>query len=231
MKNSFVEEKGILPASSFSPSQSCYYCGNNLDFTKHCHYCGHAFCKQHIIKTRVDENDPQLLHPICEKCEKTFIQKQIYEEFSAEKKHLEEEIFELRMKEKGINDEIDVKTETYEGIRNSKNKLLERLTNEVLDIGQQIEKWNHLNRAVEKEILQKNLEKEALEKEIEALEAVIKEFKDSSDERSPTGYGFVWEDGLVKKKEIIQAKNMNNKNWNEKFCCGCSANFLNCHIC
>ena len=84
----------ILDPAQYTPSFNCHLCGSNPTSPKSlqpCHFCGKYFCKSHLLKSRPDPNG-HILHPICSSCDKAYICKGIYEEFSNEKTNIELEI-------------------------------------------------------------------------------------------------------------------------------------------
>jgi len=209
--NVFLEGIELLDHSSYSTSTLCSLCGNFTSPSSYkplsnCHLCGNTFCKSHLIKTRPDPSNPNILHPFCEKCERSFICKLIYDDFIDQKICLEHEIADLKNQDFHLEEELIVKKETTDGIRKSKDKLIEDLTNEALNNGQEIEKTTQENRLLDKQSQMKSMEKESLLKELERIDILIKELSESQEEFSPSGYEYIWGDGLLKRKDTMNRK-------------------------
>ena len=226
-KLSLLQGLELFDPSSYSTSPNCFLCGSQSPSSSsspkqlsNCHMCGNTFCKFHLIKTRPDEHNQRILHPFCEKCERAFISKQIFDEFNDKKIKYEQEISEMKAEESILNQEILIKTETIDGIRRSKDQLISHLALEALSLGQDIEQVVSEGRGIEKELQAKNLEREALIKELERVEAVVKEMSESP-ESPMMGYEYIWGDGLMKKKE--EEKGKKRVRWEEGVCgCDCS---------
>lgn len=210
----------------------CYFCHFNPFSPKSlitCYFCDNPFCNQHILKTRPEPNNPERLQPICEKCERNLLIKTIYEDFTLEKSGLDLEIKDLKARKSLIDSEFLMKKDALEGIQRSKRLFIEKLTNEALGYGQEIEQISHENKTIEKELQNKLLEQEKLDQEIEGTEFLIKELLvNSPEETSPTGYGYIWDHGLLLKKQENEEGNKKKKDWKgegEGFC-GCLINAL-----
>ena len=187
-----------------SPPSPCQVCGgsgsSSLKAMLTCGFCKNIYCTSHIQKTRPDPKNPQFLSIICEKCEKDLLCKAIFEDFTKEKELLELEIADLTMKNVKFDQEILMKNEAFEGIKHEKDDFIEKLTNEALSFGQEIECFSQKNRGFLKEIKEKMIEKENLDKENEGLEVLLKELLENPEEMNPTGYEYIYEEGLLKKK-------------------------------
>ena len=226
MSKHFLLGLELSDPSSFSTSQLCFLCGSLSPTSSsprqmsNCHLCGNTFCRTHLIKTRPDELNPQLLHPFCEKCERAFVSKQIFDEFNEQKIRLEQEISEMKSQESNLDQEILIKSEMIDGIRRSKDQLISQMALEALSLGQDIEKVVSEGRGIEKELQTKNIEKDALIKELERVETMVKGMSESP-ESSPSGYEYIWSDGLMKKKD--DGKVQKGGRWEEGVCgCACS---------
>jgi len=208
-----------MELTNSSPSSPCQACGSGFSSPKAentCNFCNKTYCKSHIQKTRPNAKNPQILSAICEKCEKNMIFKGIFDDFSKEKECLEGEIAELTSKNMNFDEEILMKKEAFEGIKHEKDVFIEKLTNETLGLGQEIEFYSEKARISLKEYKEKLIEKEALDQENEGLVVLLKELLENPEEMSPTGYGYIYEDGLLKRKELNRKKCCENQ-W--FFCC------------
>lgn len=186
----------------FSTETLCFLCGLECNALKTCAFCDKRFCSAHIAKTRRDfSGNSAFSREICAKCEEIELSKQLFREFSTEKALLEQEIALLQGKERESEAELLIKTETFQGIQAAKDRFIDKLTTESLDFGQKIEDLAHENRQISREIREKDRQRREILQEIELCEQLLKE---SSEERSPTGYEHVWAEGLAQRREIFK---------------------------
>lgn len=194
MQASIFEEK-----LAFSSETACFFCGIASISSKTCDFCKKPFCRAHISKTRCEfQQEILVFREICAKCEEIELSKLLLREFSCEKSALEQEIAQLSQKLQETDAEIRIKTDTFAGIKAAKDQFLERLAVKSLDLGQKIEELSHKNREIERDFKEKAQQSRAIFKENQLFEQILKE---SSEERSPTGYEHVWSAGFAQKRQ------------------------------
>jgi len=99
----------LSPVPRYSKLNNCSICGSKfglLSSRKNCAFCGEAVCSDHSEKKRGNPKNMSEFVKICDKCERKYLEKMIYDEFVLKKNHRNKAIFETERVLAKMKDEM-----------------------------------------------------------------------------------------------------------------------------